>query len=50
MTSDYDFRYKTNETGGIALQTPNPRIACINADNQTVSSISLDVEGDNRKE
>lgn len=24
MTSDYDLRYKTNEKGGIALQTSNP--------------------------
>lgn len=24
MTSDYDFRYKTIEIGGIALQTSSP--------------------------
>lgn len=50
MTSDYDFRYKTNETGGVALQAPNPRIAYFNFDNQTVKSIPHGKEGDNRKE
>lgn len=50
MTSDYDFRYKTNETGGIALQTTNPWIAYSNTDNQKVNSIPHGKEGDNRKE
>lgn len=50
MTSDYDFRYKTNEIGGIALQTPNPLIAYLNFDNQMINSIIHEIEGDNRKE